>query len=507
MGETMRKTEQAKQARLWADIEDYGVKAVQARAAYYRSIKLMWKAEQEQQVNWAKCRQLRIVFRNRQTVRHEELGNIDRLKSLLKVLIGTSTPPKCEGEMKGCSAASQGQCVFKRDGPKGIGKCVCEWTHYGLACQNKRCPGTDSTQLYRHDEFEACNGSGRGTCDRATGKCSCKDGFRGDKKHGSCQFVTRCPSGNCSNGQGNCDKYTGKCTCKANRFGKGCEHRKCPGDAPRQMLFSDVEEEVCYGHGICNGKTGRCTCFKGWRGYRCDQKDCPDECSSRGTCDHSKGKCLCNAGYHGLSCEWKTCPAQCGGLSSGECDRDSGKCVCKAGYSGRACGKSTTCDSKATTYRQWSMFRQGWSKCPYGWLMTGVKTGGCSSIECLQRARCARPCIEGTRLALGDCYQANWWMALNKRGYSKCRDPYFLAGLYRNKCNSLYCIEVGYCCTVRKASYSQCGEHTWTAQITKLHSWAHVPANRFITGLWRKGKDATVHDLQRALFCNFVIED
>merc|ERR1711959_551224 len=234
-------------------------------------------AAKERAMNRVRCSQLKREYRNRRVIRREEMDNIIRLKSLLRVLAGENTVPTCEGDMKKCTKASQGQCVFRSPSE---GRCICEWQNYGRACENFKCPGHDPGRLYKHSERDACNGRSRGECDRTTGKCKCKDGFYGDDKRKSCQFVSKCPGGGkCSNGQGTCDKHTGKCTCKAGRFGKGCEHKKCPGSGPRGMVFAAMREGVCSGHGICNGKTGKCTCHQGSMGYRCEQKKCPDDCS------------------------------------------------------------------------------------------------------------------------------------------------------------------------------------------------------------------------------------
>jgi len=282
------------------------------------------------------------------------------------------------------------------------------------------------------------------------------------------------------------------------------------------MKYADDQEEVCSGHGTCDVTNGKCVCFPSFSGTKCHEKLCPGQCSGRGHCNKATGECECNGGYEGHSCQHMTCAGGCGGTSRGACDRDSGHCVCHEGYSGTNCGKSTSCDVQATTFQEWAMFRVGWSKCPTGSVVTGLKTASqlnvdsvlsdCSSIECLERARCAKPCFEGTPLQLGHCYQANWWKSFNHAGWSKCREPYFLAGLYRSACSSLYCIEVAHCCEVHAATYSQCGEHSWVNQITKADSWAEVPTDRFVTGLYRAGNDATIHDMTKAAFCNFALE-
>jgi hypothetical protein len=46
-----------------------------------------------------------------------------------------------------------------------------------------------------------------------------------------------------------------------------------------------------------------------------------------------------------------------------------------------------------------------------------------------------------------DCYHQNWWHTFDRKGWSTCEKPgYYIAGLWRNSCNKLYCIEWVKCC-------------------------------------------------------------
>jgi len=130
---------------------------------------------------------------------------------------------------------------------------------------------------------------------------------------------------------------------------------------------------------------------------------------------------------------------------------------------------------------------------------------GCTSIECLEKARCAKPCLEGntTPLKYGHCYQANWWVSFNKEGWNKCREPYYLVGFYRNTCTSLYCIELGYCCTIQDSDWAQCDEDSWATQMTTFDNWATIRDNRFINGIYRKGVSSSIEDLTKVSYCNF----
>jgi hypothetical protein len=78
-----------------------------------------------------------------------------------------------------------------------------------------------------------------------------------------------------------------------------------------------------------------------------------------------------------------------------------------------------------------------------------------------------------------------------------------MTGLYRNKCSSLYCIEVARCCEVQSSISTQCGESIWENQMKRPGVWTQIPENRFLTGLYREGLSGTIHDLSKVSHCNF----
>eukprot|EP00163_Fabomonas_tropica_P027151 TRINITY_DN514_c0_g1_i2.p1 TRINITY_DN514_c0_g1~~TRINITY_DN514_c0_g1_i2.p1 ORF type:complete len:185 (+),score=14.66 TRINITY_DN514_c0_g1_i2:21-575(+) len=55
---------------------------------------------------------------------------------------------------------------------------------------------------------------------------------------------------------------------------------------------------------------------------------------------------------------------------------------------------------------------------------------------------------KGVHLARScDCYHDNWWHTFNRKGWSTCQKPgYYMAGIWRNTCDKLYCIEWVKCC-------------------------------------------------------------
>jgi hypothetical protein len=148
--------------------------------------------------------------------------------------------------------------------------------------------------------------------------------------------------------------------------------------------------------------------------------------------------------------------------------------------------------------------------------MTGLKKGDCKGIQCLDQAKCAKPCWGEEKLKVGNCYQANWWEALNGPGKASCEDGFYMAGLYRSRCLSLYCIQMGLCCSIQHSRWEACGRKDWRREIAKENSWATVPTINgggltrpagFMTGVQRAGETATVDDLHFVEYCGFKRKD
>jgi hypothetical protein len=507
-----QQAEESRQAALHTDMEERLNKAVQAKHRAFVKVQEINQKEKLVDASGKQLQQVQKEFMAKKEIRDEELTNIERLRSLLLVLTGAADPPDCDNDsMRQCTSADQGMCIFAT-GPikrETEAYCACEFGFYGEACQHEKCPGkvkgSAREVLFQHTEDAACGGLEMGSCDKATGLCVCEDHATGK----DCSKFVSCPGGGttCS-GHGTCDLKIGKCLCGVEYYGEACEKHKCLGTEMNGLSprFVAGDPSACSGHGICDA-TGTCECYAGYLGAHCHKKDCLDECSGRGSCNQVTGLCACDPGFTGESCRYKQCPDMCGGDSNGHCDRDAGICHCRPGFSGPGCVESTACKKVDTSYKDWAFFKPGWSKCPHGSLVTGLKTGSCSSINCIDEARCAKPCAGKQELEIHHCYQANWWTALDSQGWGKCREPYFVAGLWRNKCSSLYCIEMALCCSLKGASWNACG-HTqeWRLEMSKVDNWAEVPSNHFLTGIYRRGLTTELKDLHQASHCSFKLD-
>jgi hypothetical protein len=130
--------------------------------------------------------------------------------------------------------------------------------------------------------------SGRGTCDRVAGLCTCVPGYTGD----ACQR-TQCP--NACSGNGVCQSqqyfvldagaasglaldYTGfdgskayGCKCDSGFRGADCSQQECPSGADPMGAEGASSGLDCSGRGLCDYSSGVCKCFKGFFGERCEE--------------------------------------------------------------------------------------------------------------------------------------------------------------------------------------------------------------------------------------------
>jgi len=132
------------------------------------------------------------------------------------------------------------------------------------------------------------------------------------------------------------------------------------------------------------------------------------------------------------------------------------------------------------------MDKWGWSLCKHGWLLTGLKTDARgNALYNLEQAKCEKPCEgQNENIPITHCYHENWWKKFDTKGGKFCRKNYFVAGLFRSHCNSLYCLEMAKCCQVKRSMWNSC---TWIP-ATGMNSgkWITVEGSKaFISGFYR----------------------
>jgi hypothetical protein len=320
--------------------------------------------------------------------------------------------------------------------------------------------------------------------------------------------------------------YDGRCVCEEPWYGHACHLKKC--QAREGIWFPATSPNACNAKGTClntkgnsdkNLEIGECECSTRFHGIYCELKRCPgfdlkkveageptDGSCPDGTCDSESGACNCNGGGTACGraptdqcptgCQFKPCAEECGGgRTNGRCDRISGECTCQENklLNGPTCKKPKRCDEKAADWSQ-SMDKWGWSTCKHGYLLVGLKTdlqGTSDALYNLNQATCAKPCEgdgnEDIQISKYACYHENWWKKFDTAGGKYCRRNYFVAGLFRSHCNSLYCLEMAKCCQVKKSLWTAC---KWVTQSgwTERAGGIKVDNNDgFVVGFWRDG--------------------
>jgi len=456
-----------------------------------------------------------------------ELDNARRVNSLMRVLVLGEEPKHCPTDpitRKPCGGRSFGWCSWNVRGPldpsykPGTAKkatCVCKPGLYGPRCQYGKCPGKVAMLGFSYTPRMS------GVCNNAGKECN----GRGCHDSG-------------------CDIQTGRCQkCSAGRYHgprNACEHRYCPAKAVRRpgdkviVATSRKQQRSCPGR--CVPTTGRCRCDSITWGPTCSWRKCPmveplsDKvvyhqkssdyrvCNKRGTCDDTTGSCSCTPPYRGRSCELKGAPSSeaaalvvprggfnCPGLLVGSdtrggnyCDRNSGIWTCLKG-SGPDCEPPLRRQVELVDWSV-SMDKWGWSLCPTGSLLFALrrskepvstgKVGGSSlgtgdALYSLDGAKCAKPSVGGHSIPVEDCYHQNWWGTMDSAGGAFCRRNYFVAGLFRSNCNSLYCMEMAKCCRVRRAVWQNC-RWSSTSAWGNAGKWAQLErGGSFVAGFYR----------------------
>ncbi|KAM8853906.1 scavenger receptor class F member 1 [Synchiropus picturatus] len=203
------------------------------------------------------------------------------------------TTAVCEGEQ---ACQQEELCVYP-------GVCRCPPGFYGAQCKT-RCP----PEFWASDCRQQCPCYPHGSCDPATGECTCNSNRWGPR----CQFSCRCAR------HGHCHPLNGNCTCDTGWWAPTCA-KPCGCAAGGSV-----------GPG-CDQMTGRCQCHRGHWGQKC-LVSCNCHLSE---CNQRTGACECAAGWWGPSCNWR---CNCD-LRHGDCDPATGVCVCHPGFNGTYCNK------------------------------------------------------------------------------------------------------------------------------------------------------------------------
>eukprot|EP00656_Telonema_subtile_P016798 TRINITY_DN188_c0_g1_i6.p1 TRINITY_DN188_c0_g1~~TRINITY_DN188_c0_g1_i6.p1 ORF type:complete len:968 (+),score=330.56 TRINITY_DN188_c0_g1_i6:141-3044(+) len=448
-------------------------------------------------------------------IRDEDLENLVKLKSLLRALYWKAFPKACPRHNRVvCTAKANGWCVFtKRERKNNEQRCSCNVGYYGDACQFKMCPGIGKNE-YKADAVGVC--SNRGACNRLTGLCYCRhEYYHGPKQ--ACDYAHAPPSkgtdlpvdDKCSM-RGGLDPIRGRCVCKEEFFGAGCEERKCPNS--NGVLYPRESGNACNGRGACDIETGKCGCGHPYSGKSCELEACPNDCLDRGNCDTNTGHCSCGNDDHGNpfvgpSCEFRTCPYDCTG--GGECNRNDGTCLCKDGFSGVQCEKTTRCPNpnlNNANMNWWTVWdKPGWLVCPKGQLMYQLKRSLCQALSCIDSGGCAAPC-EGTGdnahvFQLRHCYHdLRWYNSFDMAGTSECMDDYFVAGLFRS-CESLYCLNMAKCCSLKEARWTKCTWNNWAA--FNGPGTGKVGKDQFLVG-FKRSEGHQLKNIDEGKGCEFV---
>jgi len=98
---------------------------------------------------------------------------------------------------------------------------------------------------------------------------------------------------------------------------------------------------------------------------------------------------------------------------------------------------------------------KGWSSCKNGYFLTGLynSRGMSQSLSTIEKVQCCKPLKTA---GYAKCTRANWWSSFDKRGWSKCPGKDMaVVGLFRNKCDKLYCLEEAKCCSLSKDTCSR----------------------------------------------------
>merc|ERR1712167_447405 len=254
-------------------------------------------------------------------------------------------------------------------------------------------------------------------------------------------------------GPGEAVYNVGKCRCQINRYGTACEKSKIQMGS--NEYYPEESPVACSGRGIpvVNQYPAVCQCNSMSTGSKCEQIRCPgfdkavfNNGIQKGApedpeCGMGKGQCV-TSGENAGRCECQgnnACGVPAADMKAG-CP---GACLYEdcANNCGGAAGEQKIDEMVWTS----SMDKWGWSTCSPGTLLIGMKTDMKQSKDALYNldsGLCQQPWEAGSKISnalhTSRCYHENWWKKFDTRGGKFCRRNYFVAGLFRSHCNSLY---------------------------------------------------------------------
>jgi len=480
-----------------------------------------------------------------ETWRLEDIENLVKLKSILRMLYYKKKPTNCPhnpNTKAKCSGMDRGWCVFTDRHPKNDQRCSCNVGFYGDACEFTMCPGI-SKNLYQHDSEGVCsntNVENRGQCDKHSGLCTCYDGegilrgkhpsgnpdfnfpthVNGGYYHGpkrACDFKNAPASKNSqidnqcsSNGDiyinkadpekqhtysDGYDKIRGVCHCKYQYWGPGCEFKKCPHS--NGNLYPSTSANACNGHGACSNDNGRCTCKMPYHcGQTCGGAAAISDEDRENSSNEEKqalleGECSTTCAP-GQSCAFEDCPDDCRASGRTACNTQDGSCSCSPGTSGPACEffdcpgsdpGSNLCGNGGQCNRN-----DGICICNNGY----------SGAKCEKTERCSGKL---------DTSYVNWWTIWDKPGWITCPVGQLMYKLKRSLCDALSCINTGGCAagcegTDHVFQVRHCYHELRWYNSFDVAGWSKCLDDYYVSGLYRSGE--SLYELQMAKCCSLA---
>ena len=114
-----------------------------------------------------------------------------------------------------------------------------------------------------------------------------------------------------------------------------------------------------------------------------------------------------------------------------------------------------------------SFDKKGWSKCADSYYMAGIYRGGCDKLYCIEKFKC---CSMHDR-----CKMANWWGGFDRKGWVQCdSSTHYITGLFRNRNGGprekIYLLEEAKCCPApapNQNTPSTCQKVNWWGILDK----------------------------------------